>query len=136
MVVDRSLLKVRARELRARATPAENVLWRHLRLRQLSGLRFLRQYVIADYILDFYAPAVRLAIELDGGQHYAAMGHAHDTVRTARLARHGVTVLRYSNLDVARRMDDVLADVQRAAEERLGTHPPDAARRPPSSGRG
>jgi very-short-patch-repair endonuclease len=124
-------MKSRAGELRRNQTPAERKLWKRLRLRQLDGVRFLRQYVMGGCILDFYAPSIRLAIELDGGQHYEAGARRHDEVRSRWLASRGVEVLRYTNLDVSRRMDDVLDDILRAAA-RLKAHPPAAARRPPS----
>ena len=134
-MTDHATMKSRAGDLRRNQTPAEREIWKHLRLRQLGGVRFLRQYVVGNCILDFYAPSIRLAIELDGGQHYEADGRKHDDARSRWLASRGVEVLRYTNLDVSRRMDDVLDDVLQAVA-RLKAHPPAAARRPPSCGRG
>ena len=128
-------MKTRAGNLRRNQTPAECELWKHLRLRQLGGVRFLRQYVMGGCILDFYAPSVRLAIELDGGQHYEPDACEHDAGRSRWLASRGIEVLRYTNLDVSRRMDDVLDDISRTVSKLLA-HPPGAARRPPSPGRG
>jgi very-short-patch-repair endonuclease len=104
-------------------------------MRNLAGVRFLRQHVMGDYIIDFYAPSLRLAIELDGGQHYDPVQVRYDERRTARLTALGITVLRYTNLDVSQRLEDVLSDIERVAS-RLKDHPPAAARRPPSFGRG
>ena len=53
-------------ELRRQQTPAEAVLWRHLRAHQLGGLSFRRQQVIRGYIVDFYCHQRRLAVEVDG----------------------------------------------------------------------
>ena len=128
-------MKARASDLRRNQTPAERELWKHLRLRQIDGVRFLRQHVAGGCILDFYAPSIRLAIELDGGQHYESDAREHDEARSCWLASRGVEVLRYTNLDVSRRLDDVLDDIMRAVA-RLKAHPPAAARRPPSCGRG
>ncbi|WIG56330.1 MAG: hypothetical protein OJF61_002118 [Rhodanobacteraceae bacterium] len=128
-------MQSRARELRRNQTPAECVLWKHLRLRQVDGVRFLRQYVMGRCILDFYAPSIRLAIELDGGQHYETDALARDEARSRWLASCGIEVLRYTNLDISQRMDDVLDDIVRVVAQRKA-HPPDAARRPPSCGRG
>jgi very-short-patch-repair endonuclease len=127
-------MKSRAGDLRSNQTPAERGLWKHLRLRQIDGVRFLRQYVVGGSILDFYAPSIRLAIELDGGQHYETNARERDAARSRWLASRGVEVLRYTNLDVSRRIDDVLDDILRAVA-RLKAHPPAAARRPPSCGR-
>ena len=116
-------------------TPAERELWKHLRLRQIGGVRFLRQYVVGGCILDFYAPSIRLAIELDGGQHYELAERKHDETRSRWLASRGIEVLRYSNLDMSQRINDVLDDIVRIVG-RLKAHPPDASRRPPSFRRG
>ena len=122
-------MKARASELRCKQTSAERELWKHLRLRQIDGVRFLRQYVAGGCILDFYAPSIHLAIELDGGQHYEPGARAHDAVRSRWLASRGIEVLRYTNLDVSRRLDDVLDDIMRAVTC-LKAHPPAASRRP------
>ena len=134
-MTDHAIMKARASELRCNQTSAERELWKHLRLRQIDGVRFLRQYVAGGCILDFYAPSIRLAIELDGGQHYEPDAREHDEARSCWLASNGIEVLRYTNLDVSRRLDDVLNDIVRAVS-RLQAHPPAAARRPPSCGRG
>ncbi len=128
-------MKSRAGELRRNQTPAERALWRRLRLRQVGGVRFLRQRVVGNFILDFYAPSVRLAVELDGGQHFEADAAACDAMRSRWLGARGIEVLRYTNLDVSQRMDNVLDDISRTVSKLLA-HPPGAARRPPSPGRG
>ena len=134
-MTDHATMKARAGELRRNQTPAERELWKRLRLRQINGVRFLRQYVVGSCILDFYAPSIRLAIELDGGQHYEVDAREHDDARSRWLASCGVEVLRYTNLDVSRRIDDVLDDILRTVA-RLKAHPPAPAARPPSFRRG
>ena len=113
-MTDHATLKRRARELRFNQTSSERALWARLRMRQVCGVRFLRQCVIGSFIIDFYAPSIRLAIELDGGQHYETVAQHYDEMRTGWLTGQRVTVLRYTNLDVSRRLDDVLDDVERA----------------------
>ena len=71
------------RELRREATEAESALWALLRGRQLVGFKFRRQYSCGSYILDFFCPARRLAIELDGGQHFDPKAEVYDQRRTA-----------------------------------------------------
>lgn len=134
-MTDRLVLKRRAGDLRRNQTPAERVLWARLRMRNVCGVRFLRQYVIGDYIVDFYAPFLRLAVELDGGQHYEPDKLRYDEHRTGWLQARGITLLRYTNLEVSQRLDDVLGDIEQVVS-RLKEHPPAAARRPPSFGRG
>ncbi|HEY0029441.1 MAG TPA: DUF559 domain-containing protein [Bacteroidia bacterium] len=60
----KSLLEIR-RALRKEATPAEYILWQHIRNGKLSGLKFKRQHSIGNYIVDFYCASKRLIIELD-----------------------------------------------------------------------
>ncbi|MGR3467432.1 MAG: endonuclease domain-containing protein [Shimia sp.] len=98
-------MTARARNLRANATDAEKTLWAALRRDQL-GLRFRRQVVFDQrFILDFYAPSVRLAVEADGSQHVDC---AKDRDRTAYLAARGVTVLRFWNSEILAETDAVL----------------------------
>lgn len=104
-------------------------------MRQVGGVRFLRQHIVGNFILDFHAPSIKLAIELDGGQHYEAAAAEYNARRSEWLASQGIFVLRYTNLDVSQRLDDVLGDIERTVL-RLQAHPPAAAWRPPSDGRG
>ncbi|GAB1406427.1 DUF559 domain-containing protein [Thermomonas brevis] len=107
-------LRRHARELRNHMTDAERHLWRHLKSRQLAGLRFRRQMPILGFIADFACPASRLIVECDGGQHVARS--ADDALRSDALARGGYRVLRYWNDDVLLRTQDVLEDILRHAK--------------------
>jgi very-short-patch-repair endonuclease len=100
----------RARSLRVNMTDAEARLWHALRRDQLSGLSFRRQHPIGPYTLDFYCSKLRLAIEVDGGQH-AELRKQSDDRRTAWLAEKGVTVVRYWNNEVLSNLDGVLSDL-------------------------
>src|SRR6185503_2763163 len=97
---DRTGLKtLRARNLRRNFTDVEMKVWQKLRNRQL-GVDFRRQHPAGSYVLDFYAPSVRLAVELDGEQHAQATTIASDRSRTRWLEERGVTMLRFWNSDV------------------------------------
>jgi very-short-patch-repair endonuclease len=135
-MTERAVLKLRASEMRKNQTPAERALWTRLRTRQLCGVRFLRQYTVGNYIVDFCAPSLKLAIELDGGQHCEPASVEYDKARGQWLAAQGIVVLRYTNLDVMRRINDVLASIQHEVVRLRELHPPAAARRPPSFRRG
>src|SRR5688572_22698188 len=74
-------ITARARALRQASTDAERLLWSRLRNRQLAGLKFRRQRPIGPFYLDFYAEVPRLAVEVDGGQHYTLDGQARDAAR-------------------------------------------------------
>ncbi|MGC4007639.1 MAG: DUF559 domain-containing protein [Pseudomonas sp.] len=94
-----------ARQLRRQQTDAERTFWGALRDRRFLGLKFRRQVPCGVYVLDFYCHDLKLAVELDGGQHLQS---AHDCERDAWLAGRGIRVLRYWNHDVLVRMDSVL----------------------------
>jgi very-short-patch-repair endonuclease len=85
----------RRRRLRRRSTDAETALWFHLRGRRLAGFRFRRQHPCGPFILDFYCPKQRLAIELDGGQHYERRAIAYDNRRSAFIAARGIAIIRF-----------------------------------------
>lgn len=86
------------------ATPQEGILW-HTYLKSCP-VNFARQYRVENYILDFYAPSIKLAIEVDGGQHYEDKGMAYDVDRTRVLEALGITVLRFTNLDIDKRLKE------------------------------
>jgi len=102
------------RRLRQESTDAERLLWRLLRNRQLIGVKFRRQHQFGPYILDFYCPERRLAIEVDGGQHaYDGMA-ARDAARTEYLETRGIRVLRFTNLQVSQEANAVAEAIRGA----------------------
>jgi very-short-patch-repair endonuclease len=107
-------LKSSRRALRGSLTPAEAVLWKALQNSQLGGRKFRRQHSVGSYVLDFYCPSERLAVELDGYGHYTATGEAHDTARTAYLQTLRIQVIRFENKHVFEQLDFVLAAIQSA----------------------
>jgi BirA family biotin operon repressor/biotin-[acetyl-CoA-carboxylase] ligase len=100
-----------ARTLRNNPTDAEQSLWQHLRASQFCAAKFTRQFPIGDFIADFACRSLRIAIELDGGQHSES---ATDTNRTRIIEAHGYRVIRFWNHEVLGNMDGVL---QAIAEE-------------------
>jgi very-short-patch-repair endonuclease len=94
-----SIKTARARSLRRNSTDVEMRLWHKLRNRQL-GADFRRQHPAGSFVLDFYCPALRLAIELDGGQHQEDRHQIRDRRRDQWLAERGVTVMRFWNSDI------------------------------------
>jgi very-short-patch-repair endonuclease len=93
-------LKQRRRELRRNQTDAERALWAEVRNQQFFGMRFFRQYSIGPYILDFYCPTVKLAVELDGGQHNQGDNMEYDAARSEYLKAQGIDVMRFWNNEV------------------------------------
>jgi very-short-patch-repair endonuclease len=84
--------------------------WQRLRDGQLGAV-FRRQHPAGQFILDFYCPALRLAVELDGGQHAQPIAAAQDSRRTHWLEERGVTMLRFWNSDVIQNMPGVLETI-------------------------
>jgi very-short-patch-repair endonuclease len=99
------------RELRRRATDAEAALWSILRGHRFAGAKFRRQHPCGPHVLDFYCPRKRLAIELDGGQHYQPAGQAADALRDEYLATRRITVLRFGSDLIFRERDGVIAAI-------------------------
>ena len=123
----------RARKLRGNITDAENRLWGALRRDQLNGLHFRRQHPVGPFTLDFYCPSLRLAVEVDGGQHAEQQKQADDR-RTCWLAEKGVVVVRYWNNDVLLNLEGVLSDLLTHAERLAQAATPSPT--PPLSGGG
>ncbi|MEJ5030937.1 endonuclease domain-containing protein [Comamonas sp. MYb69] len=103
-----------ARALRQASTTAEQLLWRHLRNRQLAGAKFRRQHPLGPYILDFVCLEQGLVVELDGGQHADLQAQAYDQQRSAWLQQQGLRVLRFWNHEVVQQTNEVLARVLQA----------------------
>jgi type I restriction enzyme M protein len=107
-----------ARALRKNQTEIEGHLWQFLRGRQLGGYKFRRQHPIGAFVVDFYCPEKKLAIELDGDQH-ADSGHiSYDENRTAILDMKGIKVLRYWDSDVLNDTNSVLDDILEELDNR------------------
>ena len=105
-----------ARGMRKQPTDAELKLWKILRMKSLAGFRFRRQRPVAGYILDFYCPARRLAIELDGGQHNDERALEYDCLRTTRLNELGVRVIRFWDNEVLKNPDAVAQEILKHLE--------------------
>jgi very-short-patch-repair endonuclease len=108
-------IQQRAKELRRNQTPAERKLWARLRGKQLGGLKFRRQHPIGRCIVDFCCLARKLVIEIDGDSH--AFQVEYDHARTAYLEERGYTVVRFTNDQVHRQFDDILAEIARRCGE-------------------
>jgi very-short-patch-repair endonuclease len=108
-------MTARARRLRGNMTDAENRLWRVVRRDQLNGLHFRRPHPVGPFTLDFCCPSLRIAVEVDGGQHAEQRKQADDR-RTRWLAGKGVVVIRYWNNDVLSNLPGVLSDLLTHAE--------------------
>lgn len=104
-------LRALRRALRTHPTNAEAALWKGLRRRQLHGRRFRRQHSIGSYVLDFYCADERLAIEVDGGVHRDPARADYDSRRQRWLEGQGLRVIRFTNEEVFKHIDIVLAAI-------------------------
>ena len=100
------LLKEYSRENRNNMTLGEKALWSSLRHKFL-GHHFYRQYIIADYIVDFLCHEGGVIIEVDGGYHSEPRQAEDDELRTQRLEQLGFHVLRFSNEEILENIEDV-----------------------------
>ncbi len=102
-------LKPYAQELRKDMTREEKHLWYDFL--EYFPIIVKRQYIIGNYILDFFIPSKKIAIEIDGSQHYEPEARAADRLRDAELMKYGIRVLRYTNFDIQRRFEGVASDI-------------------------
>lgn len=101
-----------ARNMRKKQTPAESALWEILRKKRLT-VRARRQSVIRGYIVDFYIPAWKLAIEVDGSVHDSDEQKAKDAYRDQAIFRGTkIRVIRFKNADVIKQPELVLAEIK------------------------
>lgn len=99
----------KARYLRKEETKTEKILWKELRDRKL-GVKFRRQHPIDKFILDFYAPEIKLGIELDGSPHIE--NQEYDKTRAEHLESKNIKVLRFWNSDVEKNLEGVLRKIK------------------------
>ena len=110
-------LTPRARELRKNMTPEERHLWYDF-LRTYP-VRFLRQKVVGGYILDFYCASVKLAVEVDGTQHYTPDQIQYDAERERYLNGWGITVVRVPNSDIRTVFSEVCTKIDQIVQTRM-----------------
>ncbi len=112
-------LKHKAHRLRENMTDTERLLWSRLRRKQILGVQFYRQKPIGNYIVDFYAPKVKLVVEVDGAQHLEEKHLEEDKRRDAYLTGQGLCVLRFNNLQIFQELDSVMEVIYKTVMEEL-----------------
>jgi very-short-patch-repair endonuclease len=101
------ILKEFAHKNKQFATEAESLLWEHIRAKRLA-VKFNRQHIIGDYIVDFVCIEKKLVIEVDGGYHSEYEQIEKDESRTERLNAMGFSVIRFSNEEVLRDISGII----------------------------
>jgi len=119
MIHNRPVLKSRRKELRNNSTSAEKLLWSMLQHGNLGGYKFRRQHSVGAYILDFYCPSEKLAIELDGASHFTDEAPEYDRRRTAYLNALNIKVLRFLNTDVYNNLNVVCEKILRVLKHEI-----------------
>lgn len=117
-MVSTSIRRAAAKKLRANTTPHERLLWRALKDLPMDGSHFRRQAPIGAYIVDFFCPAKRLIIELDGGHHNEDDVAARDLARQRWLEKESYRVIRFWNSEITA---DLTAVLERIYIELYGT---------------
>ena len=112
-----SNLTSKVQSLRRNLTKEERRLW--YEYLHSYPFRFRRQVAFGNYILDFYCAAAKLAVELDGSQHYDPVQQEYDARRTAYLNGLGIHVLRFSNLDVLQNLRGVCQMIDITVSNRI-----------------
>jgi very-short-patch-repair endonuclease len=102
-----------ARELRKRQTPSEEKLWQALRNRKILNLKFHRQYIITDFIVDFYCPSLKLCIEVDGSIHNLKDKRIYDLERENIIKQHNFTIIRFTNESIEKNLPMVVDQIKK-----------------------
>lgn len=102
---------IKRKLLREKLSPTEIVLWKKLKTKKLNGYKFRRQYSFGRYVVDFYCPALKLAIEIDGLYHKSSNMKEYDLERQLFIESFGVKFLRFSNEDIFQNLSMVLEKI-------------------------
>ena len=92
-------------------------MWNHLSRRQMNGYKFRRQQSVDQYVIDFYCPELKLAIEIDGDSHFMSGAEVQDKIRQEYIESFGIQFLRFTNEDVYKNIDGVCQTVYNKIEE-------------------
>jgi very-short-patch-repair endonuclease len=110
--------KEKRRYLRNNQTSPEKLVWMFLRRKQISGERFLRQYSIHSYVIDFYCPSLKLAVEIDGDSHFESdESIKYDKKRERFLVSVGTTIIRFTNQQVIENLEKVMDQIEEKVKE-------------------
>jgi very-short-patch-repair endonuclease len=127
-VYNKSSMLDRRRELRRNATKSEELLWSYVRREQRVGTKIKRQYNIQGFVVDFYVPSVKLAIELDGASHDLPFAEGRDVVRQKMIEEYGIQFLRFSDKEIFEDLDKVLQKIdntiQNLQQQKIQLHSP------------
>ncbi|MFA6027417.1 MAG: endonuclease domain-containing protein [Patescibacteria group bacterium] len=96
-----------AKKFRKNLTDAERIFWQQVQAGKFYDMKFKRQYIVDKYIIDFYCPKIKLAIEIDGEVHKKQI--MRDQFRQKYLEKYGITFIRFSNYEIEYNLTEVLS---------------------------
>jgi very-short-patch-repair endonuclease len=100
--------KLKRQQLRREMTKAEKLLWEKLKSQQLENCKFRRQYSVDKFVIDFYSPEIKLAIEVDGDSHFQDGAVEYDAERQIFIESVGIKFLRFTNDEVYHNLEGVI----------------------------
>ncbi len=115
-IYNRTEERIKRKILRSNMPQAEVILWSKLKGKGL-GHKFRRQYSIGKFVVDFYCPKLKLAIEVDGDSHYAGGAETRDRERQKIIESYDFTFLRFTNREIYENMEGVLSKIMQYIEK-------------------
>lgn len=106
----------RRKLLRRNLSKAEVLLWLQLKNKKINGHKFRRQYSVGRYVIDFYCPVLKLAIEIDGGYHLAEGALEYDKIRQQYIESYGIRFLRFSDKEVIDNLPKIVKRISQVAK--------------------
>ena len=106
-------LKNRRQQLRNRATESEQIIWQKLKSNKL-GYKFIRQYSITGYVLDFFCPQLRIGIEIDGSIHDNLDQIQYDEFRNKYLKAFDIKIIHIKNSEIFQDLDEAIKKIRAA----------------------
>lgn len=89
-------------------SPTETILWNSLKGKRLNGYKFRRQFGVGPFIVDFYCPKLKLAIEIDGESHFENGAEYYDRCRQTYIEKYNIKFLRFTTVDIYRNLEGVI----------------------------
>ncbi len=122
-IFNRNSEKERRRSLRSNMPKAEVVLWAKIKNKQIRGYKFRRQYSVGFFIVDFYCPKLRLAIEIDGDSHFQEGKDRYDKRRQCYIELKRISFLRFTNNDIYQSIEGVVDVIDKRIQNIIITTP-------------
>ncbi|GBE00167.1 hypothetical protein BMS3Abin07_02214 [bacterium BMS3Abin07] len=122
-VFNRTEEKGKRKKLRRNMPQAEVLLWSRLKNKRLKDYRFRRQYSVGKYVIDFYCPKLKLAIEIDGESHFTEKAEIRDKLRQYIIESYGIEFMRFTNREIYENIDGVLLAIMERFEKATSPSP-------------